>query len=900
MKKVFSLILTILMLAGAAASVFADDSSFSDVKITRWSYEAIQYAVKKGYMNGVGDGKFDPAGSMTRGMVVTVLYRREGSPEVTFRDDFSDVKAGKYYSDAVIWAKDEGVVNGVTETTFEPNGKITREQLATMLSRFSERCPVSVPDRADLSGYPDADQIHNYAKDALGWANEANLIKGMSDGTLSPRGEATREQFATILKRFDETFTLVYNEPVLRSHYTEREYPLVEDADIYVSVTGDDSAPGTKSAPIRTFSRAVEMVRDLKGTKNGSVVVAFFAGCYDDTEVTMTAEDSGTKDAPVIYCAYGDGEVILSGGVVISRDSFADLTDEDKTALNFAQRASEKIKKADMNGIISGFDIENDVLFNENGVMAVARVPNKFSDGSDSLMHAGLTTDNNHIRINSDFFKRRIAKYHTTDGLYLYGYLTTGWYKDLLLTDGYTFDAESGGFDFLIPHPESAIFGYLRREPEFASEAYNKIAVVNVSEELDSKGEFFYDGSTSTLYVYDPTESYGIPRTDRCVSMDRTDWITFRGLTFSLFRDSMISGSYCHGITVDRCKITKCAGACAVDLEGCEPGRDFDITVSDSEFRVFACRAFRAKGCNIGANSFNGRGNVEVRNNLFAYTNLIDEGGPDGAAVTVTQVNAAHVCHNEFEHAARGAVSYCKSKNLLAEHNSLRDCMCNSTDGGVFYANESQEDWNNVIRYNVFYPSFGYAAYIDDNEPGTVMYGNLFFSTTGAVVHEGRSNVLNNNVLIKSDFTVTSGIREYVEEAKATGNLDAVSSHYYYRDWERFFDTLEANPEMKAGFEEYFPDVLKLSLDLEDIDSPLFVLNPVNEIHGNYFFEEKGKQHTEETITYEGSVKWCDIKDNRFLTLNENPIFVNPTLGDYRIREGVDFPDIEFEKAGRY
>ena len=137
MKKLFSLIIAVLMLAGTCLSVFADCSAFSDVKTTRWSYSAIVYAVGKGYMNGVGDGKFDPAGPMTRGMVVTVLYRREGSPEVAFRDDFSDVKAGKYYSDAVIWAKDEGVVNGITETTFEPNGKITREQLATMLSRFS-------------------------------------------------------------------------------------------------------------------------------------------------------------------------------------------------------------------------------------------------------------------------------------------------------------------------------------------------------------------------------------------------------------------------------------------------------------------------------------------------------------------------------------------------------------------------------------------------------------------------------------------------------------------------------------------------------------------------------------------------------------------------------------------
>ena len=322
MKKIISLILTALMLAGAAVAIFsADGSPFTDVKTTRWSYEAIQYAVSKGYMNGVGDGKFDPAGSMTRGMVVTVLYRREGSPAVTFRNDFTDVKKGKFYSDAVIWAKDEGVVNGITETTFEPNGKITREQLATMLSRFSERCLVSVPDRADLSGYPDADKIHSYAKDALAWANEANLIKGMSDGTLSPRGEATREQFATILKRFDDTFNLVYNEPVVKSHYTEPEYPLVDNADLYVATDGSDSNPGTFDKPLASFNRAVELVRGIKQTKtSGDVVVAFKAGDYGPLSVALTADDGGTPDQRIVYCKYGDGDVTFNNGFDLTAD----------------------------------------------------------------------------------------------------------------------------------------------------------------------------------------------------------------------------------------------------------------------------------------------------------------------------------------------------------------------------------------------------------------------------------------------------------------------------------------------------------------------------------------------------------------------------------------------------
>ena len=264
MKKLICMILAILMLAGAVVAVSAaDGSSFKDVKTTRWSYGAINYAVEKGYMNGIGDNKFDPAGSMTRGMVVTVLYRREGSPAVTFRNDFSDVKAGKYYSDAVIWAKDEGVVNGITETTFEPNGKITREQLATMLNRYAKLEGKEFRPKGNLSAFPDASKTHSYAKDAMIWATDNGLITGVKSGgavLLDPRGAATREQFAAILMRFDTTdltLPLEFNEPVFLSSYTEPDYPLVEDADFYVSPDGNDGASGSLSDPFATFDRAV-------------------------------------------------------------------------------------------------------------------------------------------------------------------------------------------------------------------------------------------------------------------------------------------------------------------------------------------------------------------------------------------------------------------------------------------------------------------------------------------------------------------------------------------------------------------------------------------------------------------------------------------------------------------
>ncbi|MBR4661888.1 MAG: S-layer homology domain-containing protein, partial [Clostridia bacterium] len=127
MKKPFSMLLAAVMIAAAfAASVPATAAAaFSDVEGGRWSAASIKYAVKNEYMNGIGGGKFDPEGSLTRAMVATVLWRREGSPAPAAASGFDDVPAGEWYTDAVAWAKETGVVKGLTETAFGPDEFIT-------------------------------------------------------------------------------------------------------------------------------------------------------------------------------------------------------------------------------------------------------------------------------------------------------------------------------------------------------------------------------------------------------------------------------------------------------------------------------------------------------------------------------------------------------------------------------------------------------------------------------------------------------------------------------------------------------------------------------------------------------------------------------------------------------
>ena len=177
---------------------------FTDVAESDWFYDAVRYAYENGLMGGIGDNLFAPNHPTTRAQLVTILYRLEGEPAVTGQSGFTDVEPDTWYTDAVTWAAEEGVVNGVSETQFAPGNNITREQLATILFRYAQAKGYDVSPRADLSGFPDAGDILPYAQEAMAWAVAEGLLQGFEDDTLRPQGNATRAQIATILMRFCE------------------------------------------------------------------------------------------------------------------------------------------------------------------------------------------------------------------------------------------------------------------------------------------------------------------------------------------------------------------------------------------------------------------------------------------------------------------------------------------------------------------------------------------------------------------------------------------------------------------------------------------------------------------------------------------------------------------------
>ena len=184
-------------------------SAYIDVPdVSNWAHVGIDFVLKSGLFYGTSDTTFSPDIAMTRAMLVTVLYRLEGRPGVTTENPFTDVPDGKWYTEAVIWAAEKGVVAGIGDGRFAPDASVTREQIAVILRSYSAYKGYDTTARADLTTFPDHGEVSGWAYEAMSWANAAGLIAGAgANGTsyLMPKREATRAQVATILMGYVKT-----------------------------------------------------------------------------------------------------------------------------------------------------------------------------------------------------------------------------------------------------------------------------------------------------------------------------------------------------------------------------------------------------------------------------------------------------------------------------------------------------------------------------------------------------------------------------------------------------------------------------------------------------------------------------------------------------------------------
>lgn len=178
-------------------------SGYTDLNMGEWYHDGIHYCLDEGLMDGVDAGMFAPNATTSRAMIVTILWRLQGSPEAEAEETFTDVAPGDWYADAIAWAAAEGVAEGYEDGSFRPNDAITREQLAAMLWRYA----ASPETGGDLSAFADGDDTSDWAQQAMSWAVAQGLITGVDSDRLAPRGPATRAQTATILMRFAQSET---------------------------------------------------------------------------------------------------------------------------------------------------------------------------------------------------------------------------------------------------------------------------------------------------------------------------------------------------------------------------------------------------------------------------------------------------------------------------------------------------------------------------------------------------------------------------------------------------------------------------------------------------------------------------------------------------------------------
>ena len=215
-----------LLLSFLPVSVLADDAiPFTDVSSRKWYYESICYVYSQGLMKGTEHTTFSPNDTLTRGMLVTILYRMAGSPEAGSAD-FTDVRQNAYYAPAVAWAQAHGIVRGYSDGSFRPNADITRQELVTILYRYVADLGGQPLQRSNLNRFSDQSSVNSFAIGAVRWAVAVGILKGRTSSTLEPQGTATRAECAALIMRLSETvleddsilYPTVANVPILSMH----------------------------------------------------------------------------------------------------------------------------------------------------------------------------------------------------------------------------------------------------------------------------------------------------------------------------------------------------------------------------------------------------------------------------------------------------------------------------------------------------------------------------------------------------------------------------------------------------------------------------------------------------------------------------------------------------------
>lgn len=696
-------------------------------------------------------------------------------------------------------------------------------------------------------------------------------------------------------------------------HYTKTDYPICE-GDIYVSVKGSDENDGTREHPFATLERAVSAVRTLKAHKKG-VTVCVHAGEYPTSGLTLTGEDSGSADCPITYRAYGDGEVILNGGITIPGGDFEPIRDEERARLH--GEACEHVVRVDLKryGLtaadwgrlcpIGAFGTEdkyddceagaNCELFLNGQRMTLARYPdegflklgavadvgdvwefpeqNYYYDWKERRNHRGGTY------IMDKPTTARASGWRDTGDIWAYGYFYHDW------ADSST---PIKGFD--IAH-RTFYPAYVSR---FGARKDALYYFYNVFEELDAPGEWYLDRENGWLYFYPPVDLK-----DARVEMTVT-------------RRSIIDAQDVHYVTLEGFTI-KGTRADAVTLRG-----DHNVLRKLNVYGVMGNAAVIEGQHNLVTEcevSHTGKGGVIVdggdRETLTPGCNKVDNClFHDWGEVYMVYCAAVrldgvgNVCsHNEMYNAPHTAIFYYGNDHVV-EYNHIHDVVLHSSDAGAIY---SGQDWSRqgcVVRYNCLYDIGGGeftpdGIYFDDMLSGQTAYGNLLIGVrkNGFLIGGGRDNFVFNNIMVDCGKALTYDDRGRDGFLNNGWAIASVSSYEKGGMWK----TLRQAPYQSDIWKKRYPSLGRLSHDFADPDNPDFAVNPAH-----------GLVYNNLVIDAQGSVGRIEPSVERYSTVSHNFAYKTPDeagfeAGSYILGKDAQafkdmpgFVNLPLEQIGRY
>ena len=706
--------------------------------------------------------------------------------------------------------------------------------------------------------------------------------------------------------------------PALEAQYAAPQALLVTDADFYVSLTGNDAADGSVNAPFATLERAKEAVRALDKTGRTGVTVAVKAGEYRISSFSLTAQDGGTADCPVTWCAYGDGEVILNGGLTVPPAAFSPVSDDEMRARLHADAADHVVvadlfalgltpsdygklyaigsyqTAAQYTGDYSG-PIYSELFFNDTRC-TLARYPDTGYLKTTEVVSEGEGRENSSREVNpnwgaianpvSDVYRvdaalaLRIGSWQTLDDVWMYGYWMYDW-ADASTPIG-SFHAETRE---LSPKFVS-LYGARTGAPYY---------FYNVFEELDAPGEWYLDRENGKLYLYPPAELENATvdlslSTAPVVTVSGANYLTFRGFTVKGTRADAMQLSGDHNV-VERCLLKNVAGS-ALLMSGS------DNLVRDNEITRTGKGGITLIG---GDETTLTPGNNRAENNLIHdWSEIYQTYQP-----AVSLYGVGNVCaHNEMYNSPHEAVTYGGNNHLIA-YNEIHHVCLLSSDAGAIYAGRSWCSYGTRIEYNCIYDLGSgdftpCGIYMDDALSGQTIVGNLLVNIPGFALHLGGGRDLD----VRNNIVISGGQRGISYDQRA---IDGVFGGWFAEhsgESGNMWTELRASPWQTEIWKNAYPQMALFSDDFSDPDDPDFVPNPAYSTVCNNLF-----------VTGTRSVGSIDEKVRKYSEFTGNALFSprqmerlfrDPDNGDYTLLENApvymiapDFTSLPLDRIGR-